>query len=646
MNAAVVLNVGPAAYFDIMNVAADNGIEPYGAVVAHLYISCNNCSLAEIAVLPEAWSRHACQFLDNCHFCKFWDKGTFFYLEKAIFAIQTDDKVTVDEKIRAVRLWMRENGVGALIVPTDDPHGSEYLAGHWQCRRWLTGFTGSAGDAVVTDDETLLWTDSRYWLQAEEQLAGTEFSLMRIGQDQGIEDWLEEHGYVNTDANPNFVVRSFDEPFDRIWADRPPLPLTKAWIIPDELTGESAVSKLSRLVSWLVEQDMESVLISDLAEVAWMLNIRGGDIEYNPFVIAFLQVNAKSSHVLYVNESQVVGIREYLSSVGVDVAPYEQAPSHSVDVSTTPVAVWKAAKNTVEQEGFCKAHVRDGVAMVRFLSWLDGVSHVTETDVDRKLTALRAEQPGFMGLSFETIAGYGAHGAIVHYEATPETDAEIRKEGLLLLDSGAHYCFREQNGRDGFAGTTDVTRTIAMGEPSDEERRVYTLVLKGHLQLQHAVFPAGTTGLQLDTLARAAMWRAGYDYGHGTGHGVGHVLGVHEGPVQIRKNHRADTVVPVCEGNVITDEPGVYVDGKFGVRIENTMLCVKDRDTDFGSFLRFEPLTLCPYDRRLIEPDMLTDEEVCWIDVYHRRVREVLLPLLNDDSEREWLLRATESCKK
>ena len=553
--------------------------------------------------------------------------------------------MTVDEKIQAVRLWMRENGVGALIVPTDDPHGSEYPAVHWQCRRWLTGFTGSAGDAVVTMDEAFLWTDSRYWLQAEEQLASTEFRLMRIGQDQEMEDWLEEQGYVNTDANPHYVVRSFDEPFDRIWADRPPLPLTKAWIMPDELTGESAFSKLSRLVSWLGEQNMESVLISDLAEVAWMLNIRGGDIDYNPFVIAFLQVNSKGSHTLYVNVSQVDGIREYLSSIGVAVVPYEQAPSRSGSVNT-PVAVWKAAKNSVEQEGFRLAHIRDGVAMVRFLSWLDAVGAVTEMEVDRKLTGLRAEQPGFLGLSFETIAGYGAHGAVVHYEATPETNAEIRREGLLLLDSGAHYCFRGHNGRGGFAGTTDITRTMAMGEPSDEERRVYTLVLKGHLQLQHAVFPAGTTGLQLDTLARVSMWRYGYDYGHGTGHGVGHVLGVHEGPVQIRKNRRADTVLPVCEGNVITDEPGVYVEGKFGVRIENTLLCVKDRDTDFGSFLRFETLTLCPYDRKLIQPDMLTDEEICWIDEYHSRVREAIMPLLSQDSEREWLLWATERCKK
>ena len=292
-------------------------------------------------------------------------------------------------------------------------------------------------------------------------------------------------------------------------------------------------------------------------------------------------------------------------------------------------------KNPVEQEGFRKAHLRDGVAMVRFLMRLqDAVARgerVTELWVDRELTRLRSEQPGFISLSFETIAGFADHGAIVHYEATEETDAELKPDGLLLLDSGAHYD----------CGTTDITRTIPVGIPTEEERRVYTLVLKGHLQLQAMRFPRGTVGLQLDTAARAAMWREGYDFGHGTGHGVGHVLGVHEGPVQIRKNHRADTVLPICAGQVITDEPGIYLPGKFGVRIENCLLCVEDRDTDFGSFLKFEPLTLCPYDRSLIEEKMLTDEERMWLNDYHRMVRERLAPLLDDESERAWLESAT-----
>lgn len=552
--------------------------------------------------------------------------------------------MSVTDKIQAVRQWMAENGVGALVVPTDDPHGSEYVADHWQCRRWLTGFTGSAGDAVVTMDEAFLWTDSRYWLQADEQLAGTEFKLMRIGQDLEIDDWLKEHGFVNTDGNPSLVVRSFEEPFDRIWTDRPPLPLTKAWIMPEELTGESARSKLDRIVDWLNISGLESVFIYDLAEVAWILNIRGGDIEYNPFVISFLEVRANGTHTMYVHESQVAGIEDCLSSLGVVLAPYEQGLSMSEKWRgkvLSPVAAWKSVKNPVEQKGFRQAHVHDGVAMVRFLSWLDDVGPTSEIAVETKLKELRAEQPGFLELSFGTIAGYGSHGAIVHYEASPETDAGINGDGLLLLDSGAHYCFTDKDGDGGFSGTTDITRTVATGRPTDEEREIYTLVLKGHLQLQNAVFPRGTTGLQLDMLARASMWKSGYDYGHGTGHGVGHVLGVHEGPVQIRKNCRTDTLKPVVDGCVITDEPGIYIPGKFGVRIENMLLCIAERTTDFGEFLKFEPLTICPYDRRLIEVDLLTSEEIGWINDYHAKVRDTIMPLLREEKDRDWLLRAT-----
>lgn len=533
--------------------------------------------------------------------------------------------MSVEAKIRAVRKWMVEEGVDALVVPTDDPHGSEYLAEHWQCRRWLTGFTGSAGTAVVTRDEALLWTDSRYWIQAEEQLAGTEFRLMKDGVDADIQEWLAEHCEE--------VRWSYNEPFDRIWTDRPSLPCTKALVMEDAVTGESAKNKLQRIVEYLSANGLEGIYISDLAEVAWVLNIRGNDIAYNPFVISFLYVAADGNHVLYVNKEQVEDIESYLSGLGISTEPYDETLVCYCD--KTPVALWKSQKNSVEQEGFRRAHVRDGVAMVRFLRKMEeAIAHgemVTELWVDRELTALRAEQPGFLSLSFETIAGFGAHGAIVHYEATEETDVEVGANGLLLLDSGAHYD----------CGTTDITRTIAIGEPNEEERRVYTLVLKGHLQLQAMCFPKGTTGLQLDTVARAAMWREGYDFGHGTGHGVGHVLGVHEGPVQIRKNHRADTVLPVQAGQVITDEPGIYVQGKFGVRIENCLLCLPAKETDFGSFLRFEPLTLCPYDRKLIVCEMLTDEERQWLNNYHARVRNVLLPLLSDEAEKVWLENAT-----
>lgn len=533
--------------------------------------------------------------------------------------------MSTEDKLRLVREWLSAKGLDALVVPTDDPHGSEYPAEHWQCRRWLTGFTGSAGTAVVTATEALLWTDSRYWLQAEEQLSGTEFRLMRDGEDVDIQTWL--------DAHASKALWSYNEPFSSIWPDRPALPLTPAWIMPDGVAGESAADKLHRLVVFLRDKGMPGILVSDLAEVAWLLNIRGNDIAYNPFIISFLYVSADGAHVLYVHRQQVEGIRDYLASLGVSVKPYDETLVQQC--GPTPVAAWKAVKNPVEQAGFRRAHLRDGVAMVRFLirlqRELERGSHITEMWVDRELTALRAAGEGFLSLSFETIAGYAAHGAIVHYEATAETDATLQRGGLLLLDSGAHYD----------CGTTDITRTIALGTPTEEERRVYTLVLKGHLQLQAMRFPEGTTGLQLDTAARMAMWREGYDFGHGTGHGVGHVLGVHEGPAQIRKNHRADTVLPIRAGQVITDEPGIYVAGRFGVRIENCLLCVPSGCTDFGNFLAFEPLTLCPYDRSLIVPEMLSTEELSWLNAYHRMVSDRLMPLLTDETERTWLRDAT-----
>lgn len=533
--------------------------------------------------------------------------------------------MSIEDKLRAVREWMAQEGLDALVVPTDDPHGSEYLAEHWQCRKWLTGFTGSAGTAVVTMDDALLWTDSRYWLQAEEQLEGTGIRLMKDGQDADIKDWLASH-CTN-------VRWSYNAPFDKLWADRPSLPQTKAWVMKDEVVGEPAKNKIQRLVDYLLENNLPGLYISDLAEIAWMLNIRGNDIAYNPFIISFLYVSADGKHVMYVNEEQISDIKDYLSGLGIDIAPYdEELARYNAE---TPVAEWKCVKNHVEQDGFRQAHIRDGVAMVRFFVRLEKAmgegERVTELWVDKVLTSLRAEQKGFLSLSFETIAGFGAHGAIVHYEATEETDAEITPNGLLLLDSGAHYD----------CGTTDITRTIAIGEPTEEEKRVYTLVLKGHMQLQAMHFPEGTTGLQLDTAARTPMWREGYDFGHGTGHGVGHVLGVHEGPVQIRKNCRVDTVRPVRAGQILTDEPGIYVAGKFGVRIENCLLCVPAQKNDFGSFLTFEPLTLCPYDRRLIAVEMLNDEERQWLNAYHARVRNVLTPLLEDEAEQLWLKQAT-----
>lgn len=560
--------------------------------------------------------------------------------------------MTVTERVCQLRSWMSEQGVECMVVPTMDPHNSEYVAEHWQCRRWVSGFTGSAGTAVVTQDDARLWTDSRYWLQAEQQLADTPYTLMRDLVDIDIHQWLQQHvtgriAYCPDMMIPALYAELFDgmqqrvvalaqDPFDQLWTDRPALPMSHAWVMPLEHAGESAQSKLDRMVQWLQSRQQSQVLVTELSEIMWLLNLRGNDIPYNPFVISHLLVRTGGAHIYYVHAQQIdAQVSAYLSDLGVTLAPYDEAPRQLE--GETPIAQWRARKNAVEQEGFRQAHLRDGVAMVQLLRRLDQWSQdpdaqpLTELGVDRLLTSLRAQQPGFLGLSFETIAGYGAHGAVVHYEPTPESDIPLCRRGLLLLDSGGHYD----------CGSTDITRTIPLGPLTDEERTVYTLVLKGHLQLQNMRFPDGTTGLQLDTAARMAMWRQGYDYGHGTGHGVGHCLGVHEGPCQIRKNCRRDTTIGFHAGQNTTDEPGIYVPGRFGVRHENTLLCVDDGETPFGHFLRFESLTLCPYDRRPIVVQMLTPEERQWLDAYHRHVCDTLMPLLHDDADRTWLRQAT-----
>lgn len=537
----------------------------------------------------------------------------------------------IKTRVAQVRAWMKEQGIDRFIVPTNDPHNSEYVPAHWQCREWLTGFNGSAGTAVVTAEEAFLYTDSRYWIQAEEQLKDTPFTLVKS------DVVPEEEGDVVYDP------RKLPDPFDLWWNERPAFPLSQAWKMPDETAGESAESKLSRLVNYLRNEGADELLVEELSEVGWTLNLRGDDIPYNPFLIAFLLVRAGGSHTLYINKEQISSeIEEYLHGLGVSIAPYEEAPIRNGVKS--PVGEWRNVKNAVEADGFRRAHELDGVAMVRFLRWLheNDVSRLTEMDIDAKLTALRAEAPEYVSLSFGTIAAYGPHGAIVHYEATEETASRLAPRGLLLLDSGAHYTM----------GTTDITRTIALGTLTEEERRVYTLVLKGHLQLQNMRFPEGTTGLQLDTAVRMPLWRAGLDFGHGTGHGVGHVLGVHEGPHQIRKNVRACTLLPFRAGQTITDEPGVYLEGKFGVRIENVLLSVEAKMGESieengipnqPAWLEWEPLTLCPYDLRPVVLELLTPDEKNWLNAYHKQVRSRLLPLLPTEEDRQWLIEATEA---
>ncbi len=572
--------------------------------------------------------------------------------------------MNIINRVEALRQWMQTYDIGIFVVPTLDPHNSEYVPEYWKCRQWLTGFTGSAGTAVVTATEAFLWTDSRYWLQATEQLGATPFSLMREGEDTDISAWIAQRvnaeptakiGFAPDMMTPEVFTSLFAslglpasqfvfgaDPFTLLWDDRPALSMAPAEMMPENVAGRSAGDKLKDLTEWMLEHQTSRLFITELSEICWMLNLRGSDIPYNPFVIAFLEVNTSGPHRLFIHSAKVnAEVADYLKALHIDVFPYEeglklQLAALQEPVSESPVAAWRALKNHAEREGMRRAHVQDGVAMVKFIAWLkrsmaEGATEITEMEVDRRLTALRAEQPDFLGLSFETIAAYGPHGAIVHYEASPETDVRLENHGLLLLDSGGQYV----------CGTTDITRTIAFGDLTPEECRVYTLVLKGHLQLSHAVFPDGTTGLQLDTYARSAMWREGFDYGHGTGHGVGHRLGVHEGPLQIRKNLRACTTLPFHAGQTITDEPGIYIEGNFGVRIENLLLAVEGPVTPYGKFLKFDDLTLCPYDLKPVVLDMLTHQERQWINDYHAHVREVIMPLLDDAADRLWLDEAT-----
>lgn len=607
----------------------------------------------------------------------------------------------ISSRIEALRQYMIAEELDAFIVPSTDPHYSEYPAAHWKCREWITGFDGSAGTAIITLDKAALWTDSRYFLQAEQQLEGTPYVLMREGESDTptFVQWLEalsekaspertwRVGFVE-DCMPYSVLHwelegnlnpiPCDDVFATIWQDRPSLPTTPITIQPLKYAGASTSEKIAQIVQSGTE-DWDFYIMNDLSEIAWTLNLRGNDIEYNPLFISYFLLSRKGSGILFTDESRVNDeVRKYLSEHQVEVQAYDglsdfiatHSPSHyayhfspslsmkvfrllfdnldhnlpchiesQTDFSphALPVDVLRAVKNSDEIEGFRQAMRLDGVALVKFRRWLDErisngrIRKETEHSVAQKLTALRAESSEFRGLSFATIAGYGANGAIVHYEPTATQHAQLDGCGLLLLDSGAQYS----------CGTTDITRTIALGELTEEQRHVYTLVLKGHISLSRAHFPEGTTGIQLDLAARYAMWQEGYDFGHGTGHGVGSHLCVHEGPQQIRKNLRACTQQAFLPGMTITNEPGIYVTGEFGVRIENVLLCRRAQETPFGRFLDFETLTLCPIDTAPIDMTMLGDTEREWLNSYHRKVREQLLPLLSEAVDQQWLLSAT-----
>ena len=596
----------------------------------------------------------------------------------------TIDKQTIVARLAALREEMRREHLSAFIFPSSDPHNSEYVPSRWEGRKWISGFDGSAGTAVVTLHSAALWTDSRYFLAAEEQLAGTEFQLMRerVEGTPSIAEWIAteiegaESSEIGVDGmcmtyaecsdlktdlkhNGGITVRTNLDILDRIWTDRPSVPLNPVSIQPIEYAGESCHDKLGRIRSSLLRRGAGGMLMTQLDDIAWTLNLRGTDVHCTPVFVAWLIV-AEEVAVLYIKDEKLSPeVIEYLNAEGVAVDDYDNiidalnsydGYTLLIDPATTnytlsqlrgnfnivsapsPVPEMKAIKNEVECNGFRNAMQRDGVAMVKFLKWLEEAvpkGCETELSVSAKLRQLRAEQPLFKDESFDTIAGYEEHGAIVHYEPTPDTDVPLRPEGFLLLDSGAQY----------LDGTTDITRTIQLGKVTDLHRRVYTLVLKGHLSLQNLCFPRGAAGTQLDAVARVAMWREGMNFMHGTGHGVGSYLSVHEGPHQIRQEYRP---APMLEGMTVTDEPGLYLAGKFGVRIENTLLTVPYMTTEFGKFLRFEPLTLCPIDTRPIVVDMLSTEELGLLNAYHKMVYERLSPML-DEEHKAWLADKTRS---
>ena len=612
------------------------------------------------------------------------------------------EKREITERVRALRTYMQERGLQAFIFPSTDPHCGEYVPEHWMTRQWISGFDGSAGTAVVTLEDAALWTDSRYFLAAADQLDGTPFRLMKDGLEEtpSISQWINSRihnsqfiiqncslqsnnsqlaqsalnsefsitpkvgidGWVNTIANVRGLKDELekvglqlclgDDPADELWVNRPGIPANPIEIQPLEYAGETCESKIARLRKALQKEGAKGTVVSQLDEIAWLLNLRGTDVHCNPVFVAYVLLT-QSEVTLFTNPEKITTeVAAYLKENNIKTLPYSGltealeaykgetlllAPNSSnwnlqsllpetckVIEHNSLIAPMKAIKNEAEIKGFRNAMIRDGVAMVKFLCWLKQAmksgNYPTEIDVDHKLTALRAEQPLFRDISFDTIAGYGPHGAIVHYEATPETDVKLEPKGLLLLDSGAQY-------QD---GTTDITRTIALGPLTESEKRDYTLVLKGHIRLAMAKFPKGTCGTQLDVLARYAMWQDGINYLHGTGHGVGSYLNVHEGPHQFRMNYMP---APLLPGMTVTVEPGIYRAGEHGARTENTMLITEYKKTEFGEFLQLEPLTLCPIDTTPIIWEMMLPDEIAYLNAYHKRVYEELSPYLNEEEK-------------
>ena len=585
--------------------------------------------------------------------------------------------MNINQRLQDLREVMQREHLAAFIFPSTDPHQSEYVADHWKGREFISGFNGSAGTAVVTMTSAALWTDSRYFLAAEDQLKGTEYQLMKlkiegtptiaqwIGKECGPGAEVAIDGTCSSASEVKELIadlrkqggitlRTNFDPLALIWSGRPAIPENPVEIYPLEYAGEAAHDKIARIRQALREQHADGMLMAALDDIAWTLNLRGSDVHCNPVFVSYLLI-APNDVTLYINKVKLSSeVEAYLKAEGVGVASYEdvrkglkdyfaynilldpnevnytlfKSVTREIVEEESPVKRMKTVKNEREIAGFRSAMLKDGIAITKFLKWLDSqdASSLTELSVSAKLEALRSEQPLYRDISFDTIAAYQAHGAIVHYEPTFETDIPLKPEGFLLLDSGAQY----------LDGTTDITRTIPLGPLTEEQKRVYTLVLKGHIQIELCKFPSGASGTQLDVLARQALWREGLNYLHGTGHGVGTYLNVHEGPHQIRMEWKP---APLVVGMTVTDEPGIYLAGKFGVRIENTLLVIPYKETEFGKFLQFVSLTLCPIDKTPILTELLTQEELNWLNAYHQRVFDTLSPHLNDE-ESAWLRKA------
>lgn len=587
---------------------------------------------------------------------------------------------SIRKRLSALRSYMQEKGMQAFIIPSTDSHLSEYPAPHWEARKWISGFTGSAGTVVVTAGKAALWTDSRYFLQAAQELDSNSFILQKDGlpDTPSIDEWLtgelDKGNYVGIDGRVYAAKDAFSlihklnmkglhvisdyDPFDTIWRDRPAIPESKVFVFDEKYSGESAIHKIGRICDAVEKQGADSLLVASLDTIAWIFNIRGNDVKCNPVAVSYAYISRKET-VLFINAAKLTPeVSLYLEKQGVTVSDYANVydfvknTSGSVCLNgdkvtyllynsipegcriidiPSPADLMKSIKNQTEIEGFRRAMEKDGVALVRFLMWLEKAvpgGTVSEIDIPTKLIEFRSKQENFVGESFDAISGYGSNGAIVHYHVTEDSSLPVKPEGLFLIDSGAQY----------LDGTTDITRTVAVGPLSEQMKEDYTMVLKGHIALAMAIFPQGTRGSQIDILARKALWDNGLNYLHGTGHGIGHFLNVHEGPQSIRMNENPTTMEI---GMVTSNEPGLYRSGKHGVRIENLVLTRHEMTTEFGAFYSFETLTLCPIDKTPIIKEMLTAKEIEWFNLYHKYVYDRLSSLLSNE-EKVWLKEKTD----